>query len=103
MFEPQRIAIMDHDRTMGGGKDCHVDPKNVGMAVLLAAIADYGRTDALHQSASEFLYPQTEVHRERFEWALAIAGDLNPVWVREMLDKKRPDWDRARYAKARTQ
>lgn len=71
--------------------------RNLGAAVLMAAIQDYrGRDRDAHESAAQFLYPKTEQQQEHFEWAVRMTDDLNPAWFREILDRERQVWDALR-------
>ena len=71
--------------------------RNLGAAVLLAAIHDYCSSDAeIYRSAARFLYPATDQERKHLDWAVRMADDLNPAWFRDVLDRKRLDWDARR-------
>ena len=71
--------------------------RNLGGAILLAAIDDYRSTDDLrHKDAEEFLYPQTPEGQDHYDWAVGLAEGLNPAWLRDALDRRKRKWDRQR-------
>jgi hypothetical protein len=74
-------------------------PKNnLGAAIVQTAINDYRNpTPGVHEHAREFLYPRSKEAREHFAWVLALAPGVDPRWLREMLDKRRPRWDAQRW------
>lgn len=94
MFEPLRLAQTDPDRMP---QSYNLRVRNLGSAVLIAAIQDYRSRDIeVHRSAVRFLYPETEQERRHFDWAVRMADDLNQAWFREALDKSRLKWDAQR-------
>jgi hypothetical protein len=71
--------------------------RNLGAAILLAAIRDYRSVDQeRHEDAERFLYPITQEWQDHYDWALSLTEGLNPAWVREMLDRLKGRWDRQR-------
>ena len=84
----------------------HVDPmpetfgpaatgrkRNLGGAVVLAAIQDYrSLRKEVHLDAAGFLYPQTAECRMHFDWVVSMADELNGAWLRDALDRCRPQW-----------
>jgi hypothetical protein len=71
---------------------------NLGGAILLAAIADYRcMNEAVHRDAALFLYPQTPERQNHYEWVVAMAEGTNAAWLRDALDRSRPQWDRERF------
>lgn len=94
MFEPLRLAEIDTTRLPGR---IPIRLRNLGAAMLLAAIQDYRSRDReAHAEAAEFLYPSTEDAREHPSLVVSMNDNLNPVWFREMLDKARFKWDAQR-------
>ena len=74
--------------------------RNLGHAILLAAIEDYRCTDPeTHRNAKLFLYPQTAEWRDHYDWVVSLAEGWNPAWVRDVLDRSRAKWDEERYAR----
>jgi hypothetical protein len=68
--------------------------RNLGGAILLAAIADYrSMDDAVHKDADQFLYPRTPECQDHYNWAVSMAGGLNPAWIRDALDRSKRKWD----------
>ena len=71
--------------------------RDLGGAILLAAIDDYRSTnEEVHRDAQQFLYPQTEEWRNHYDWAVGLAGGVNAAWMRDALDRLRPQWDAER-------
>jgi hypothetical protein len=67
---------------------------SLGGAILLAAIGDYrSMNDEVHKDADQFLYPRTPEHQQHYDWAVSVAGGLNPTWLRDALDRSRRKWD----------
>lgn len=76
--------------------------RNLGCAVLAAAITDYQSTnDQVHASARKFLFPQTWEYQKHFDWAVGLADGVDRNWLREALDKARNGWDLARGMRKR--
>jgi hypothetical protein len=74
--------------------------RNLGSAILLAAIEDYRRLNhEAHNNAKQFLFPQTPEWQEHHNWVVSMADGLNPVWLREALDRARIKWDYQRSAR----
>ena len=74
--------------------------RNLGNAILLAAIEDYRSSDhEAHNHARQFLYPQTAEWRDHLDWVVSMADGLNPAWLRDVLDRSRSKWDEQRYAR----
>jgi hypothetical protein len=68
--------------------------RSLGIAIILAAMKDYlSLQEEAHQSAAEFLYPQTPEWRSQYDWAVALVDGLNPTWLRDRLDRSRPKWE----------
>jgi hypothetical protein len=71
--------------------------RSLGAAIFLVAIEDYrGADEQDHRTAKRFLYPQTRQWQEHYEWALALADELNPAWLRDALDRLKGNWDTQR-------
>ena len=74
--------------------------RNLGLAILLAAIADYRcATPKLHDGAEAFLYPRTAEDRAQFEWVMGMLPSVNAAWLRQSLDCYRIKWDGQRRQK----
>ena len=74
-----------------------VRTRNLGAAVLYAAVQDYTGSDPqAHESAAQFLYPGTDEDREHLAWAVRMTDGVSMAWLREMLDKNKPTWDAGR-------
>jgi hypothetical protein len=74
--------------------------RSLGGAIFLVAIADYRGTDELeHNSAKQFLYPQTHQWKAHYDWVVGLADELNPAWLRGALDRFRGKWDGQRAAR----
>jgi hypothetical protein len=68
--------------------------RNLGGAIFLVAIDDYSNIDEeIHQDARDFLYPVTSAWQDQFDWAVSLADDLDPGWLRSALDRSRFSWD----------
>jgi hypothetical protein len=68
--------------------------RSLGSAIILAAIKDYQSVKAaVHESASAFLYPEERAWQKQYDWAVALAQELNPLWLRHALDRSRSTWD----------
>jgi hypothetical protein len=68
--------------------------RNLGAAILLAAVQDYrGMDEERHKDAERFLYPQTLDSQDHYDWVVSLADDLNPTWLRDSLDRSRSRWD----------
>ena len=71
--------------------------RDLGSAILLAAIEDYRSLDEeMHDLAEQFLFPQTADRQNHFEWVVSLAEGLNPGWLREALDRAKSEWDEQR-------
>jgi hypothetical protein len=78
--------------------------RNLGGAILLAAIGDYrSMDDAAHEDADQFLYPRTPEYQDHYDWAVSMAGGLNPAWIRDELDRSKRKWDVQRLERQRLQ
>jgi hypothetical protein len=67
---------------------------SLGCAILLAAIGDYrSMDDEVHKDADQFLYPRTPERQEHYDWAVSVAGGVNPAWLRDALDRSKRKWD----------
>lgn len=74
--------------------------RNLGCAILVAAIEDYLSLDEQAQAgAARFLYPAEPEYREHYDWVVSMATGVNAVWLREALDEARAGWDRRRMEK----
>jgi hypothetical protein len=72
--------------------------RTLGCAVLVAAINDYLSSDnTAHRSAEKFLYPKSPDFRKRYDWAVSIATGVDPEWLRNALDRSKPQWDQKRF------
>ena len=68
--------------------------RNLGAAILLAAVQDYrGMDEERHKDAERFLYPQTLDSQDHYDWVVSLADGLNPAWLRDSLDRSRSKWD----------
>ncbi|MEA2257376.1 MAG: hypothetical protein QOJ51_201 [Acidobacteriaceae bacterium] len=68
--------------------------RNLGAAILLAAVQDYrGMDEERHKDAERFLYPQTLDSQDHYDWVVSLADELNPAWLRDALDRSRSRWD----------
>jgi hypothetical protein len=68
--------------------------RNLGAAILLAAVQDYRRlNEEAHNDAERFLYPQTQESQDHYDWVVSLADGVNPVWLRDSLDRSRSKWD----------
>ena len=68
--------------------------RNLGAAILLAAVQDYrGMDEERHKDAERFLYPQTLESQDHYDWVVSLADGLNPAWLRDSLDRTRSKWD----------
>jgi hypothetical protein len=68
--------------------------RNLGGAIFLVAIDDYSNIDdEVHQDARDFLYPVTSDWQDQFDWAVSLADELDPGWLRSALDRSRFSWD----------
>jgi hypothetical protein len=71
--------------------------RNLGFAIFLVAIEDYCSPDEeIHEDARNFLYPPTAEWQDQFDWAVSLADELNPDWLRDVLDRCRWSWDQRR-------
>lgn len=74
--------------------------RNLGAAILLAAVQDYRCMDEdRHKDAERFLYPQTPESQDHYDWVVSLADGLNPAWLRDSLDRSRNKWDWQRGAR----
>jgi hypothetical protein len=74
--------------------------RNLGAAILLAAVQDYRSLDEdIHKDAERFLYPQTQPFQDRYDWVVSLADGLNTAWLRDSLDQSRSEWDWQRGAR----
>ena len=72
--------------------------RNLGGAIVLAAIEDYRSMDEqAHKDAEQFLYPKTPERQEHYDWAVALAEGVNPAWLRDALDRFKANWDWQRF------
>jgi hypothetical protein len=78
-------------------KQSQTKKRSLGAAIFLVAIEDYRSTDEQeYRTAERFLYPQTRRWQEHYDWALALADELNPAWLRDALDRFKGKWDMQR-------
>jgi hypothetical protein len=74
--------------------------RNLGAAILLAAVQDYRCMDEeRHKDAERFLYPQTAESQDHYDWVVSLADGVNPAWLRDSLDRSRNKWDWQRGAR----
>ena len=74
--------------------------RNLGSAILLAAVQDYRCMDEdRHKDAERFLYPLTPESQAHYDWVVSLDDGLNPAWLRDMLDRSRNKWDWQRGAR----
>jgi hypothetical protein len=72
--------------------------RNLGGAIVLAAIGDYrGMDEQAHNDAALFLYPKTDEQQQHYDWAVALAAEVNPAWLRDALDRFKTKWDWQRF------
>lgn len=78
----------------------HLPTRNLGCAILVAAIEDYLNMDEqAHASAAQFLYPTHSAYQEHYDWVVAMAAGVNRAWLRHALDRAKPKWDRERCSR----
>lgn len=95
MFEPLRLAQIDPERIFGRFPSAKT--RNLGAEILAMAVEDYRAGDCdEYESARRFLYPCTGHEREHFEWAVSMVSSVDPAWLRQSLDRMRPQWDAQR-------
>jgi hypothetical protein len=74
--------------------------RNLGCAILLAAIEDYHSLhEGTHREARQFLYPRAPEWQEHYDWAVSLAAQFNPQWLRDALDGRREMWDQQRSSR----
>jgi hypothetical protein len=74
--------------------------RNLGAAILLAAVQDYRSLDEeAHKDAERFLYPQTQASQDHYDWVVSLADEVSPAWLRDSLDRSRSKWDWQRGAR----
>ena len=74
--------------------------RNLGSAILLAAVQDYRCMDEdRHKDAERFLYPLTPESQAHYDWVVSLDDGLNPAWLRDLLDRSRNKWDWQRGAR----
>ena len=74
--------------------------RNLGAAILLAAVRDYRCMDEeRHKDAEAFLYPQTPALQAHYDWVVSLDDGLKPTWLRDLLDRSRNKWDWQRGAR----
>jgi hypothetical protein len=74
--------------------------RNLGAAILLAAVQDYRCMDEdAHKDAERFLYPVTPESQAHYDWVVALDDGLNRAWLRDLLDRSRNKWDWQRGAR----
>lgn len=74
--------------------------RNLGSAILLAAVQDYrGMDEDRHKDAEQFLYPLTPESQAHYDWVVSLDDGLNPAWLRDSLDRSRNKWDWQRGAR----
>jgi hypothetical protein len=75
--------------------------RSLGCAILFAAIEDYHSLHAeTHEHAKEFLYPRAQEWQEHFDWAVSLAENFDPQWLRETLDGRKGFWDQQRLSRS---
>jgi hypothetical protein len=74
--------------------------RNLGSAIMLAAVQDYRCMDEdRHKDAERFLYPLTPEAQAHYDWVVSLDDGLNPAWLRDLLDRSRNKWDWQRGAR----
>jgi hypothetical protein len=74
--------------------------RNLGNAILLAAIEDYRSLhEERHDSAERFLFPQSPEWQHHYDWVVSLAEGLNTAWLRDVLDRSKSKWDEQRLAR----
>lgn len=75
----------------------HLPKRNLGCAILVAAIEDYLSLDEqVHANAAQFLYPTDPAYQEHYDWVVAMAAGVNRAWLRDALDRAKAKWDSER-------
>jgi hypothetical protein len=78
----------------------HLPKRNLGCAILVAAIEDYLSIDEqAYASAAQFLYPASSAYQEHYDWVVAMAAGVNRTWLRDELDRAKAKWDRERCSR----
>jgi hypothetical protein len=93
------FKIEEHELSSSGGLSSLLGEtkRNMGCAILIAAIEDYrGTDDQAHKSAALFLYPATAPYQDHYEWVVSMAAGVNAAWLRDALDGTRCQWDAER-------
>ena len=75
----------------------------LGLSLILLAISDYRTAPEnswMFRTAKGFLFPGKvdQEYRDHFDWVLAVARGIDADWLRETLDRARPEWDAERAA-----
>ena len=75
----------------------------LGLSLILLAISDYRTAPEnswMFGTAKGFLFPGKvdQEYRDHFDWVLAVARGIDADWLRETLDRARPEWDAERAA-----
>jgi hypothetical protein len=100
MIDEMKLAEKEILMVVRPPKPSLMKKRSLGGAIFLAAIADYrGSDEQEHESAKQFLYPQTRKWQEHYDWVVELAEELNPKWLREALDRFRGKWDGQRAAR----
>jgi hypothetical protein len=75
----------------------HLPKRNLGCAILVAAIEDYlSLDDQTHASAALFLFPLSPEYKEHYDWVVSMATGVDRAWLRDCLNRMRKAWDRER-------
>ncbi len=97
MTNEMELAKMDIYAAYTTYRPTHAKQRNLGEAIFLVALQDYHSLDDLvHRNAEQFLYPRTRAWQDHYDWAVALAEELNPAWLREGLDRFKAKWDEQR-------
>jgi hypothetical protein len=97
MTDEMELAHMDFYAEGTIYQPSQTKKRSLGAAIFLVAIEDYRSTDEQEaRTAERFLYPQTRRWQEHYDWALALADELNPAWLRDALDRFKCKWDMQR-------
>jgi hypothetical protein len=95
-----RLAKLDIFSTGTPYQPLPLRQRNLGVAIVMAAIEDYcGLDEERHTHAKQFLYPQTAEWRDHYDWVVAIAEGVDAAWLRDGLDRFKHGWDAERFGR----
>ena len=97
MNDEMQLEEMDFYSTGTAYQPATARKRNLGGAILLAAIQDYrGKHADAHRDAKAFLYPRTPERQDHYDWVAGLTEGLDPAWLRNALDRFKPRWDKQR-------